>query len=87
MLARCLGAVSEFSVLLLKLLNSQPMHQQDLLQFLFSWVFMAYESLEPTDHIIIYSVLELFSITATAGSELDWGGGEMSNNISLIIFK
>ena len=48
---------------------------------------MAYESLEPTYHIIIYSVLELFSITATAGSELEWGGGEMSNNISLIIFK
>ena len=46
---------------------------------------MAYESLEPTYHIIIYSVLELFSITA--GSELEWGGGEMSNNISLIIFK
>ena len=63
------------------------MHQKDLLQFLFSWVFMAYESLEPTYHIIIYSVLELFSITATAGSELEWGGGEMSNNISLIIFK
>ena len=75
------------SDIMLKLLNSQPMHQKDLLQFLFSWVFMAYESLEPTDHIIIYSVLELFSITATAGSELEWGGGEMSNNISLIIFK
>ena len=33
---------------------------------------MAYESLE--------LFIPLFSITATAGSELEWGGGEMSNN-------